>query len=268
MKISVVMAYYNRKTRLKTTLDSMCNSRFPSTEFEVVIVDDGSDQEHRVEDLVSLYPFDIRVIRVEPEDKWYCNPCIPFNKGFDAAKGEIVIIQNPECCHVGDVLSLANNTKANQYLNFHAYSLSEEETELLTKESLVDISSLPFKLKDIGMGREGNSGYYNHHQFRPVGFHFCSAITKEDLNDLGGFDERYAKGTGYDDNEFLQRILKKKMNFVFITNPLVLHQNHYSMSGEGNFQTALINKEIFERIKRNERLFHEVTSKEEGWKVR
>lgn len=267
MKISAVMAYYNRKNRLITTLDSMTHTQYPKDQIEVVIVDDGSDDEHRVEDLVNQYPFDIRIIRVEPEDKWYYNPCVPFNKGFDAAKGDVIVIQNPECCHVGDVFSTASLVKQNQYLNFHAYSLTLEDTEKLTKDNVKNIATLPFELQNKGTGHEGNSGYYNHHQYRPVGYHFCSAILKEDLLDLGGFDERYAKGTGYDDNEFLQRILKKKMNFLFIPNPLVLHQNHYEM-GSGNFQQAVIDKEVLDRIKINEKLFLEVTSKEEGWKVR
>lgn len=266
MKISIVMAYYNRKNRLKITLDSITHTQYPKKDIEVIIVDDGSDEDHRIEDFIKIYPFEVRVLRLSPENKWYCNPCIPFNKGFDMATGEIIIIQNPECCHVGDVVSVASQVKQNQYFNFHAYSLDLEETESLTKENIKNIESLPFNLKDIGTGIEGRSGYYNHYKLRPVGFHFCSAIRKEDLDDLGGFDERYAEGTGYDDNEFLHRILKKKMSLLFVPNPLVLHQNHYN-SKNGNFQQAFADSKVLDRIKKNETLFTEVTMKEEGWKA-
>ncbi len=104
MKISIVTAYYNRRQLLINTLKSI--SKTSHDDFEVIVVDDGSTEENKIGDLPNEYPF-LKVIRVEPEDKWYINPCVPFNRGFKEASGEIVILQNPVL--VPTTFSLANN---------------------------------------------------------------------------------------------------------------------------------------------------------------
>ena len=88
--ISVVTAYYNRKKLFQRTLNSMM-PYYGKVDFEVIVVDDGSDELERLEDLQTDFPF-LRVIRLEKENKWYKNPCIPFNIGFSEIKGDKVII--------------------------------------------------------------------------------------------------------------------------------------------------------------------------------
>ena len=124
--ISIVTAYFNRRTLLINTLQSLTKSKIK--DFEFIVVDDCSSDEHRIEDLSITYPF-LKVIRIEPHQKWYTNPCVPFNIGFKEAKGDIIIIQNPECYHYDDILSytLSNLTK-NDYFSFGCYSLSREKT--------------------------------------------------------------------------------------------------------------------------------------------
>lgn len=48
------MGYRNRKQLLIRTLDSIRRSEIK--DYEVVIVDDASDEEHRIEDILPLYP--------------------------------------------------------------------------------------------------------------------------------------------------------------------------------------------------------------------
>lgn len=76
MKISIVTAYYNRKQLFYETLKSIAKSKFE--DFELIVVDDSSLPEHRLEEYLNEFSF-IRIIRLEPENKWYVNPCIPFN---------------------------------------------------------------------------------------------------------------------------------------------------------------------------------------------
>ena len=266
-KFSIVMAYYDRKPLLLHTLGSIAAST-QSKNTEVIIVDDGSSEEHRLEDIVDDYPFVIKLIRQEPEDKWYINPCIPFNLGIKEAKGDIIVLQNPECFHLGDILEFAaNNITEDQYFTCHAYSLSKEDTEKMDQIDPVIInsfnqpfntSSLPFEIRNRPMYAEGGSGYYNHYEHRPVGYHFCAITKKENMEDLGGFDERYATGWGFDDNELIERVKRMGLKICFIPYPMVLHQNHYKPGGP-NPNPDDINK--------NYTLFNEVTVKETGWGV-
>jgi len=248
--ISIVMAYYNRLPQLQATLESISESSIAS-ELEVIIVDDGSleDQKASLVEVIP-YPFKLNIIYLDPKDKDWVNPCIPFNIGFKAATGDKIIIQNPECYHYTDIPLVVNNVlQENLYLSFPCYSLNEETTE---KVKSVDIKDLPNR----AMRFDGDLGWYNHIQHRPVYYHFCSAIMKSDLDELGGFDERYAKGKGFDDNEFLVRIHRMGMDIGVPERDLVLHQWHYT----GDIATK-------RNAEWNSKLFHEVTMKEEGYKV-
>lgn len=257
--ISIVTAYHNRKDLLINTLKTINNSEYKDIEF--ILVDDCSSEEHRVEDLIEQFPF-LRVIRVEKEDKWYVNPCVVFNKGFKEVKGDIVILQNPECLHVGDILNVASEIDVDEYLSFACYSIDKDKTDKISSlpdlnfESLLNIVEPEPK----SVGSDGDNGWYNHSKFRPMGYHFCSVIHKSNLDKLGGFDERYADGIAYDDNEILVRISRMGLKIKIPNNPFVVHQWHYSSN---NYQHL----EATKLIERNRNLLHNVTMKEDTWKV-
>lgn len=263
--ISVVTAYYNRKKLFTRTLESM-RPYYGKVDFEVIVVDDGSDEAERLEDLQTDYPF-LRVIRLEKENKWYKNPCIPFNIGFEAIKGDKVIIQNPECYHFGAVLEYVHqHLQENDYLSFGCFSLDKSTTnldDLFFNTNLIENLIVENNKTFV---KNGDLGWYNHSVFRPEAYHFCAAMTKEDLYDLGGFDERYAKGVGYDDDDFIWRIKQKKMNIKFIDEVVVLHQNHYKYSENKEEAEATI-KQIIDSYKRNKAIFEEITQKSNLYKV-
>ena len=170
-KVSIVAAYYNRKDLLENTIRSILSSEHYE-EAELIVVDDGSDSRHRLEDLVEESPLPINLIRIEPEEKTHTNPCIPFNRGFKEATGEIVIIQNPECFHVGDIIGEAlTQVTDDNYISFAAYSLDEEGTEGLAREKDIELYGEASK---TGGGR----GWYNHSVINPRPYHFLSAISK------------------------------------------------------------------------------------------
>lgn len=255
--ISIVTAYYNRKALFRRTLQSIKNQNCEEL-LEVIAVDDGSKEDERLENLIEEFPF-LKVIRLDPAKKWYHNSCIPFNIGFKAAKGDKIIIQNPECLHYGNILEYTeNNLKEGNYLSFACFSLDKDSTE-----NIEQYIGIPERIEEIidrdnhTVEQDGDAGWYNHSIHRPVGYHFCTAISKIDLVDLGGFDELYALGIAYDDDEILHRIKSKKMKVEFIDSPIVLHQNHYTpFTNSYNLREnkellCEINKKTFVNITKN-----------------
>ena len=251
--ISVVTAYYNRKQLFLNTLRSIKqqNSKYL---LEVIAVDDGSDENERLEDLVPEFPF-LKIIRLEKKNKWYHNSCIPFNIGFRAAKGDKIIIQNPECFHYGNILDYTErNLKHDLYLSYGCFSLDKNSTDniedIFRKKEIAEVinQNNDFPKKD------GDAGWYNHSIFRPKAYHFCTAITRKDLRSLGGFDELYALGIAYDDDDFLSRVKKKNLEIRFIDEEFVLHQNHYSVDSNSfenrNYKMHLIvrNKKLLDQL--------------------
>ncbi|MEN2415090.1 glycosyltransferase family 2 protein [Flavobacterium mesophilum] len=255
--ISIVTAYYNRRPLFIRSLNSIKEYQ-NNIDFEVIVVDDGSDEEERLEDLQEIFSF-LKVIRLEKKDKWYSNPCIPFNIGFEAATGDKIILQNPECYHFDNIINhVDKHLKSNDYLSFGCFSLDKKNTD---DDSLFfdrnNISSLMEENKH-GVKTDGGLGWYNHSKYRPGAYHFCTALMTKDLVDLGGFDPRYALGHGYDDDEFVFRVKQKGMNIKFIDDLKIIHQNHYieqisvdEQKEKYINQRALRNKSIFDSITKN-----------------
>ena len=106
MKFSIVMAYYNRKSQTILTLDQferLYANKYNKYNFEVVIVDDCSDDKEKLSDIVKEYSFDIKYI--ELENKTWKSPVIPNNVAISniSPDVDIVIFQNPEIFHCADV---------------------------------------------------------------------------------------------------------------------------------------------------------------------
>lgn len=250
---SIVIAYFNRKDLLFHSLDSINRSIY-AKDAEVIIVDDASNPMHWLfEDELEKYSFKTIVYQINPDDKYWSNPCIPFNIGFSLAKNDIVILQNPETYHNGDILKdIANNFTENDYFSYACYSLSKESTKrFLNGEDIF--------LPQCGAVDQVSDSWFNHSKYRPVGYHFLSVISRKHLIEMGGFDSRYAFGIAYDDNEFLYRVKLKGLNTKIIDMPYVMHLYHSTAS---TYKVDTVNK-----IEMNKKIYNEITIKSTEWKV-
>jgi len=253
IQVSIVMTYYERMGQLQTTLDSFLFHGYGS-DVEVVIADDGSVREPASSIDTSRYPFQVKILYFKPEDKWYLNACVPFNRAFAAAQGRIVIIQNAECFHHGNVVAHAReHVGKGLYLTYGCYSINQASFEAIRKMEDFRQVQDSVAFLDQPLAREGDDAWYNHSTHRPCAFHFCSAMLKEELDALGGFDERYADGQGFDDNEFLYRIRKRGLEVRIIDSPTVIHQWHYSAASLSGREWWMFN--------RNKKIFKWVTKR-------
>jgi glycosyltransferase involved in cell wall biosynthesis len=229
MKVSVCLTYYNRKQLLINTLESIKKSAVLS-DTEIIIVDDASDVEHRIESVIDLYSNDMNILfhRFEPDEKTWSLQIPAHNKSIAMATGDVVIQQGAECYNVCDIITHAyHEIQPNDYLVYGCYALTESDTNRLT---LATQSSTKFETE---INNECNwdtiytkGGWYQHSIHRPGNLNFCTAICRDDLNQLGGFDERFSYGKGGGDMEFLLRIYRKKMNIKTIDDLFVYHQYH------------------------------------------
>lgn len=229
--IVIVLTYLSRQEQLNTTLNSF--KQYNPDDFIVIVVDDGSPDDIILPEL----PFSVDIVKLK--DKTWYNSCVPYNYGFLRAmeySPDIVIIQNAECQHNGDILSEAMKVTDENYLSFGCYSLAQGETPDVTKHN---------KAPEV----YGESSWYNHSIYRPLAYHFCSAITTANLKRLNGFDERLAGGVAYEDNMFIHQIKNLGLRIDFIDDPYVYHQWHdrpYETTGE----LVSRNKKIFNSIER------------------
>lgn len=226
MKISIAIAYLNRKQQFYNTLYTVDKSKYQDK--ELIIVDDGSTVDNKLDDIVNQFNFKIKLIRIEPQAKFYVNPCVAYNIAFRFCTGDAIIIQNPECCYTSDIISqipqLLNN---NNYLSFACYAESQTQNfhnidfkklsyNEIYKEAIIATNDPPPKFYM----------WYNHSKHRPCAYHFMSCITKENLVKLGGFDEIYAMSSCYDDDDLVLRIKNMGLKINILDDLLCIHQHH------------------------------------------
>ena len=205
--IAIVMTYFNRQKQLERTLESF--RQYDPDSFRVVIVDDGSDEEIKLPEL----GFEVVILKTYRKTWMQGDPA--WNIGLYYAllkEPEIVIIQNAECYHVGDILSYARRVNNKTYISFGCYSQSKDGSDIFNK----------------GASFGGESAWYNHPVYRTVGYHFCTAITSDNLKRINGFDERFSFGAGYDDDYLLHQIKSLGLNIEITSEPYVVHQWHES----------------------------------------
>ena len=263
-KISIVMSYYNRKAQTLKTLDGFENKYAGKYNFEVVIVDDNSDDDNSLILDIKKYSYPINLIVISKEEKGTrVNPCIAYNRGFERAQGDIVLIQNPECYHVGNILGhVHDNLKEQDYYTYSCFSTNSHELteELLKSENK---SQLINDVSFLSRNEKLSINWYNHPTEKKSLYHFCSAIYKSKLDLIGGFDKRFARGLCFDDDELLLSIkYNLKLNIKIIDHNIcfVIHQFHgLSVSTNCDIQNDdhpikskwLINKKLYETLKNN-----------------
>jgi len=209
--VTIIMTHYrDRQRQLLQTLESF--KQYNPKDFNVIIVDDN---ESIHEASIFALPYKVTILKIENEG--WTNPVIAYNSGIlEALKGfpKIIIMQHSECCHQGNVLKRAMQITNKEYISFGCYCLVEGEIP----ETVV-INNSPKEYS-------GNSGWYNHPVYRPVGYNFCSAITTKNLIRLNGFDERFKDGNAYEDNYFLHQVKTLGLKLEITADPFVFHQWH------------------------------------------
>lgn len=272
-KISIVMAYFNRKDQLIQTLKSIKKSKYKN--IEIIIVDDNSDQEYKVINFIyipdinngldyqnnidlGIDNLDIKIINIQESEKKWVNPCIAYNIGFNLASGEIIVIQNPEVMHVGDCLDfIAKNLQNKDWITFNCYGspnfkFNNYVADLSFSETYSYVNSKIFQIGGNSTGSDKNNGWINHYQQYFVAYHYLAAIHKQDLLEFmdNGFSNDFKDGIGADDDDFIKRLIYHKFNFkinkVHKTNCLAIHLYHYkSFDLEKSQDLIKKNRDIF-----------------------
>lgn len=186
---------------------------------EIIIVDDGSTE--RVDDIQRLFPMlTINLVIVKRSPKWR-GPTIAYNIGFNEVKGDVVLINCPECLHTGNVIDYVFTRFDKQmYISFSTYNAPSFLTKIFATVNWDNQAQVRLALQYI------RGGWWRSHSTNYTLIPFCAAINTEDLERLSGYDERFAAGIGYDDYDFTDRIKNLGLLSYLIDDPFVLHLDH------------------------------------------
>lgn len=262
--VSIILPYYNRREYLKATLDSFEHYYSDREDFQIVIVDDGSDLDDQVNDIIGQYNLWIKLIIIE--NKRGINPCYSNNVGVRYSDGDIIVLSSPEVMHTCDMFELSNNFEKltdGSYLQFSVFCVTEtgirstlldDEVAFKTKESLIR-GNVPNFYNNLGCNGDSfnnNMGsWYTHSKIRNNCFNFLSACTRDTYFNLSGFNEAFVVGTGYDDADFRDRLLKYvNNNVIWYDDAVAIHIDHPTCSSDNNTNYFLYDKlrnEVYEK---------------------
>lgn len=229
--ISIVMTTYNRAEQTKYTLSTISQSSFKNV--QVIIIDD-----YTVDQFQDISRFGLHIDYVHIRNKFWVNPCVNYNIGFRFIKGKKVIIQNAEVCHINDCINaVATKLQPNQYMVFDVLALSAEQSETMRR------SPVP----NYYVVANYSATWYQHHNIRNKKYHFLAAMDINVLEKIGGFDPDYCCGTCYDDDDFVFKIEKEKVEIINVisehTGLMGIHQFH---APNGAHEVKLLNTDLLE----------------------
>lgn len=116
---SVVMVTYNRASLLYRSVECYNQLRFPPDRLEIIIVDDGSDDNGDTRDVANglRSDFDTTYMRIRKPSGLWRDTAMNINRGIRAAKGSVILITHPEvmpgrdtvtaCCDLASGFSYA-----------------------------------------------------------------------------------------------------------------------------------------------------------------
>lgn len=199
--ISVIWPYWDRQKVADESYALFCK-HYANLEVEIVVVDDGNLEPYRP----PKGPVPIRTVRL-PFKRNPKNPCVPMNRGVEAAQGEIIVLTNPEVFHHNPVLleMVCELTDELTYVQAAVIHNEGPRPQWHSHSSIAGKVEEGIKLPDGAC------------------FHHLSMLRWELWNAAGGFDEAYRDGYCFDDTDFVMRLGAAGAKFVMRDDLVVEH---------------------------------------------
>jgi glycosyltransferase involved in cell wall biosynthesis len=195
MKVSIVIATYNKDKYLYETLKSI-RKQAVSFDYEIVVVDDGSQD--NTSNICSRWEVD-KYIKLVNTD--YRNPSVARNVGYRAARGDIIIAQSDEVIHHTPtaIEDLCNQLHEGEFIIATVYNYC-----MHTQKQLFQ--------------------YAGRRRSKP--FFFLGSLWRKDLYAIGGNDEEFVN-PGFEDDWFGACLMEGLgLRCVFLADVVGYHQDH------------------------------------------
>lgn len=230
--ISVIVPTYNRSQQLTYTLNSLVNQNFARSDFEVIVVDDGSSDET----FQAVKPFEnqINIKYVYQIDQGY-RVSSARNLGIRVADGKFCIFVDSGIIVKSDCLI--------QHLNCHqeqnnevaiigyTYGWGADETELNRAIDPKDADGSIARLVEMGSVFDIRENIFRKYNYQIenltvpwtlfYGGHL--SIRRTSLFEIGLFDESYDGNWGAEDQDLGYRLHQAKKQIVLCKKAMVLH---------------------------------------------
>jgi len=251
-RVSIILPYFERPDVLAVSLNSF-QALYSESPVEVVIVDDGSRPEFQ-----PIFPvgFNLPTKLVTVTNKNGINPCTPINIGVSVASGELILLSSPEIVHTNSIFRAVDESDvgARECWFFNVFALTNHalNSSLIASDSHYSFMEIydTFKSElDKNLGCDGYSwansfgSWYSHPVYRRTDLNFLSLMRRESFSKIGGFNERYRKGSGFDDNEFRRWMISRGFQFKYKESSAAIHLIHEEVSTRSDIAIGINSNE-------------------------
>lgn len=199
--ISVIWPYWDRQ---QAADNSYCLfvKHYSHLPIEIVVADDGNLEPYKP----PTGPIPVRVVRL-PFKRVPKNPSFPLNCAVAAARGDIIVLTNPEVLHHNPVLEqmLENLKHEDDYVQAAVIFNEGPKPQWHSHSSISGRVEEGIKLPDNAC------------------FHHLAMLSRKLWEKTGGFDEIYRNGYCFEDTDFVMRLKAARARFIMLDDLVVEH---------------------------------------------
>lgn len=231
---SIICAYFERPQQFENTLQSIeYHYADMLDKIEMIVIDDSSRDVLSAERVLVEHSIPYKLKAVDRRNRQFRNPGVLYNLAAEIASSDLLLLTNPENIHCGNLIRPALQIhKKGQYTVFACRTLRAVPSSFNTFNRDIDAWTNWGEVE----------GWYQHSVIYNRLLHFASFITKDDYTKLGGFDPAYDQGLGYEDNDFIEKVIQQGLNVWVIDDPFVAHTPHGRAFNKQGFD---INHKVF-----------------------
>ncbi len=203
LRFSVIIATKDRPLALQLCLDALVQQRYPASNFDVIVVDDGSKT--ALNNLITVYA-DALNIHLLVQDN--AGPGAARNRGSDIAAGKWLVFTDDDCCPASNWLTAldgATESYPSQVIGGLTLNALAKNIYAAASQSIQDI-------------------VYRHYNAQPLQARFFASnnllIPAQLFSELGGFDTRFRTA---EDRELCDRCLFQGGQLVYVPQAIVYH---------------------------------------------
>jgi glycosyltransferase involved in cell wall biosynthesis len=205
MQFSVIIPVFNRPAELDELLDSL--TRQTDRQFEVIIVEDGSEQ--KSDTIVKKYEDRLPITYIE---KLNSGPGLSRNAGARKARYDYLIFFDSDCIIPEDYIQIVNDFLTQQY--YDAYGGPDRALPTFTTVQ----KAINYAMTSFFTTGGIRGGKKSMEKFHPRSFNL--GVSKEAFNAVGGFrDMRFGE-----DIDFSVRLIKNGFTTTLIPEAYVYHK--------------------------------------------
>lgn len=193
MKVSLIISSFNRLKYFVNTWQTIKDQLLEGD--ELVVVEDGIEKGWNG----YLLSLGVKYQLVETHHDTYRSGVIPKNIALKMARNDLIIINDPEVMHISPCITVMRK-------------FLEERRAFVVPGTL-------YSGKYEGQGLEGSTKMENSQA------PFVGGCHKQDLMDIGGWDERF-KYWGNDDNDLMTRLGMNHVRHIVVPELEIFHQWH------------------------------------------